>query len=80
MSLHRCDFDPLIMRPCPFCGSTEITYFSGWRKGARKYDDKDFREPTISCQCGGFSVGMFFWGVSDEEAERVTKKAWNRRE
>lgn len=69
------------LKLCPFCGSKETHYFNGWKKGARKFDTKRDREPSVTCEkCGiGMSFGSFGYGVTDRLAKKMTIDAWNRR-
>lgn len=83
------------IKPCPFCGHSEVLYFNGWFGGSEekqvehkkkgKAIDGDGREPTIVCDndtggCGmGASYGWYGQGISDEEVRKQNIEAWNRR-
>jgi len=69
------------MAACPHCGSSDVTYHNGWKFGDRNRDPANNRSPAICCGgCGtGFGIGVLFDGISDDDAERMTVDAWNRR-
>ena len=76
------------LKSCPFCGSEDVYYFSGWKGGTRakhkKYElgkEPEGRSPSISCEeCGiGLTAGWFGYGISDANAKKYTCNAWNKR-
>ena len=69
------------MKPCPFCGCKDITYYTGWKFGDRTKDEATGTSPSICCdECSiGVSVGWFGRGFSDRRMKAITIADWNRR-
>jgi len=69
------------IKNCPFCGHKDVRYYTGWKKGNRKYDNSKGRSPSITCErCGmGFSYGWFGRGITDKDAKEKTIEKWNNR-
>jgi hypothetical protein len=71
------------MKPCPFCKSSDLKYYSGWPKKIKEAEKLQhlMRKPTITCRgCGiEFSSGVFGCGYNDKYAYDVTVQVWNTR-
>ena len=67
------------LKDCPFCGSLELNYYTGWAKDQDR--TKGGREPSLCClNCDiSFGIGYFGHGVSDEDVQNQMIKHWNKR-
>lgn len=70
------------LKPCPFCGCSDVEYFHGWGWGSREKDSSTGRQPSVSCdgcKVGVMRAAFYGRGISDEEAKADTLERWNTR-
>ena len=67
------------VKPCPFCGSTDITYFNGWRGGSSDRTNDIGRSPSIGCPDHYLRIGWYGFGISDDEVREEVITEWNKR-
>jgi Lar family restriction alleviation protein len=67
------------LKPCPFCGSEHLEYFSGWAKNQLKITGG--RQPSICCLSCDISIqtGYYGFGISDSSVENEIIEKWNSR-
>jgi hypothetical protein len=63
-------------KPCPFCGSTKLTYASSVQYG---HGDCTF-EGWIECECGARNGFVGDWGHSTDRAEHEAWCIWDGKE
>ena len=70
------------LKPCPFCGSTDVTYSASSAKFMSEADKKaGWHSPEIFCEecLVMLCIGAFGYGISEPDAKQKITQVWNKR-